>query len=68
MPELDVSRLGIISPTVLGGPNKIFIGGLHYHFTNSQVLELLQAFGKVKAFHLVKKLTGFKHQQRIRFC
>ena len=28
--------------------------GLHYHLTEEQVLELLQAFGKVKAFHLVK--------------
>jgi hypothetical protein len=28
--------------------------GLHYHLTEGQVLELLQAFGKVKAFHLVK--------------
>lgn len=53
-PVLDLSKLGIISPTVLDGPNKIFIGGLHYHLQDSQVLELLHAFGKVKAFHLVK--------------
>lgn len=54
IPVLDVSRLGIISGTVQDGPNKIFIGGLHYRLTEDQVLELLQAFGKVKAFHLVK--------------
>lgn len=54
IPQLDVSRLGIISGTVQDGPNKIFIGGLHYHLSEDQVLELLQAFGKVKAFHLVK--------------
>lgn len=54
LPELDVTRLGIVSNTVMDGPNKIFIGGLHYHLQDSQVLELLQAFGKVKAFHLVK--------------
>ena len=48
IPELDVSRLGIISGNVLDGPNKIFIGGLHYHLTEQQVLELLQAFGKIK--------------------
>lgn len=54
IPSLDVSRLGIISGTVQDGPNKIFIGGLHYHLTEDQVLELLQAFGKVKSFHLVK--------------
>ncbi|CAJ1915907.1 unnamed protein product [Cylindrotheca closterium] len=54
IPVLDVSRLGIVSGTVQDGPNKIFIGGLHYHLMEEQVLELLQAFGKVKAFHLVK--------------
>jgi splicing factor U2AF subunit len=54
LPNLDVSKLGMISGTVLDGPNKIFIGGLHYHFADAQVLELLGAFGKVKAFHLVK--------------
>jgi splicing factor U2AF 65 kDa subunit len=54
IPTLDVSKIGIISPTVLDGPNKIFIGGLHYYYTEPQVLELLRAFGKVKAFHLVK--------------
>jgi splicing factor U2AF subunit len=35
----------------LGAP---LVSGLHYHLTEDQVLELLQAFGKVKAFHLVK--------------
>eukprot|EP00521_Asterionellopsis_glacialis_P018581 CAMPEP_0195298430 /NCGR_PEP_ID=MMETSP0707-20130614/23442_1 /TAXON_ID=33640 /ORGANISM="Asterionellopsis glacialis, Strain CCMP134" /LENGTH=121 /DNA_ID=CAMNT_0040360537 /DNA_START=58 /DNA_END=419 /DNA_ORIENTATION=+ len=55
VPLLDVSRLGIISGTVNDGPNKIFIGGLHYHLMDDQVLELLAAFGKVRAFHLVKE-------------
>mmetsp|Transcript_541 Transcript_541/g.815 ORF Transcript_541/g.815 Transcript_541/m.815 type:complete len:559 (-) Transcript_541:424-2100(-) len=55
LPEMDVSKLGIISSTVPDGPHKIFIGGLHYHLTEEQVLELLGAFGKVKAFHLVKQ-------------
>lgn len=55
LPEIDVSTLGIISSTVPDGPDKIFIGGLHYHLTEDQVLELLGAFGKVKAFHLVKQ-------------
>jgi len=54
VPILDVSKLGIISSNVQDGPNKVFIGGLHYHLTETQVLELLQAFGKIKAFHLVK--------------
>lgn len=28
--------------------------GLHYHLTEPQIMTLLEAFGKVKAFHLVK--------------
>ena len=53
--KLDIARLGIVSPTVPDGPNKIFVGGLPYHLNESQVLELLGAFGPVKAFHLVKQ-------------
>jgi splicing factor U2AF subunit len=55
LPEMDVSKLGIISSSVQDGPDKIFIGGLHYNLTEEQVVELLSAFGKVKAFHLVKQ-------------
>ncbi|KAL3810175.1 hypothetical protein ACHAXA_001596 [Cyclostephanos tholiformis] len=54
-PRLDTARLGIVSSTVPDGPNKIFIGGLPYHLNEAQVLELLSAFGTVKAFHLVKQ-------------
>jgi len=52
--QFDVSKLGIVSGSVPDGPNKIFIGGLPYHLTEDQVMELLSAFGQVKAFHLVK--------------
>lgn len=52
--SLDTAKLGLVSSTVPDGPNKIFIGGLPYHLTESQVLELLGAFGSVRAFHLVK--------------
>jgi len=54
IPVLDVAKLGIIASTVNDGPNKIFIGGLHYHLVEAQVLELLQAFGRIQSFHLVK--------------
>ena len=54
LPKFDLSKLGIISSNVPDGPDKIFIGGLHYHLTDDQVLELLSAFGQVKAFNLVK--------------
>lgn len=54
MKQFDVSKLGIISTNVPDSPNKIFIGGLPYHLTDTDVLELLRAFGEVKAFNLVK--------------
>lgn len=52
--DFDVSKLGIVSGTVPDSKNKIFIGGLPYHLNEEQVMELLGAFGKIKAFHLVK--------------
>ncbi len=52
--QFNASKLGIISTTVPDSKNKIFIGGLPYHLTENEVLELLRAFGDVKAFHLVK--------------
>mmetsp|Transcript_42749 Transcript_42749/g.50011 ORF Transcript_42749/g.50011 Transcript_42749/m.50011 type:complete len:722 (+) Transcript_42749:179-2344(+) len=55
LPEFDVSKLGIVSGSVPDSPNKIFIGGLPYHLTESQVMELLSAFGAIRAFHLVKQ-------------
>ena len=58
LPSFDTSQLGIVSTTVPDGPDKIFIGGLHYHLTDDQVLELLEAFGPVKAFNLVKGELG----------
>jgi len=54
MNKFDVSKLGIVSSIVTDSPNKIFIGGLPYHLADAQVMELLEAFGKIKAFHLVK--------------
>jgi splicing factor U2AF subunit len=53
VPQLNVAKLGIIGKTVADGPNKVFVGGLHYHLMEDDVLELLKAFGPVKAFHLV---------------
>ena len=54
LPKFDVSKLGLVSSSVPDGPNKIFIGGLPYHLSDDQVMELLRAFGPIKAFHLVK--------------
>ena len=43
IPELDVSRLGIISGTVQDGPNKVFIGGKNHNrlFISIERIELL---------------------------
>lgn len=45
---------GVISSTVPNGPNKIYIGGLPSYLDEPQVIELLQAFGPLKGFNLVK--------------
>jgi len=51
---------GVISTNVADGPNKIYVGGLPAYLNEEQVKELLQAFGTLKSFNLVKDtLTGF---------
>ncbi|GMP74712.1 hypothetical protein CsSME_00032052 [Camellia sinensis var. sinensis] len=36
------------------GPDRIFVGGLPYYFTESQIRELLESFGPLRGFDLVK--------------
>lgn len=57
IPVLNLAALGIVSTTVNDGPGKVFIGGLPYHLNEEQVKELLQAFGPLRSFHLVKELN-----------
>lgn len=57
VPEFDLEKLDIISTSVTDGPGKLFIGGIPYHLTESQIKELLQAFGPLRAFHLVRDPT-----------
>ncbi|XP_059644537.1 splicing factor U2af large subunit B-like [Cornus florida] len=38
----------------LEGPFCIFVGGLPYHFTEAQIRDLLESFGPLQGFHLVK--------------
>lgn len=45
---------GAISNQVPDGPNKVFMGGLPYQLTESEIMELITPFGKLKSFHLVK--------------
>lgn len=46
---------GVVSTNVPDTPNKIFIGGLPSYLNDVQVMELLQSFGELRAFNLVKE-------------
>ncbi|KAJ1925784.1 hypothetical protein IWQ60_004347 [Tieghemiomyces parasiticus] len=56
------SELGSAAPLGSGGisshipnsPHKIYIGSIPRHITETQLIELLQSFGPLKGFHLVK--------------
>ena len=55
IPQLNLSVLGITgSSSAAMGPNKLFVGGLPYNLTDEQVMELMGAFGPIKAFHQVR--------------
>uniref|UniRef100_A0A2N9J4K6 Splicing factor U2af large subunit n=1 Tax=Fagus sylvatica TaxID=28930 RepID=A0A2N9J4K6_FAGSY len=60
-PHLNLAAVGL-TPGLIGGaegPDRIFVGGLPYYFTEAQIRELLQAFGPLRGFDLVKdKDTG----------
>lgn len=55
-PQLHVP--GVISTNVPDGPNKIYIGGLPTYLNEDQVIELLKAFGEVRAFNLVREANN----------
>jgi len=57
VPSVDLDeeyQEGVISPVVPDTPNKISIANLLVSLTDEQVIELLVAFGQLKAFVLVK--------------
>lgn len=57
VPSVDLDeeyQEGVISPVVPDTPNKIGISNLLMSLTDEQVIELLVAFGQLKAFVLVK--------------
>ncbi|KAF3451501.1 hypothetical protein FNV43_RR07596 [Rhamnella rubrinervis] len=60
-PHLNLAAVGL-TPGGMGGaegPDRIFVGGLPYYFTEEQIRELLQSFGPLRGFDLVKdKDTG----------
>ncbi|TFY67558.1 hypothetical protein EVG20_g3908 [Dentipellis fragilis] len=45
---------GVVSTNVPDSANKIFVGGLPSYLNEEQVMELLQSFGELKAFNLVR--------------
>jgi hypothetical protein len=47
-------ELGQIERSVPDGPSKVFCGGLPYSMSDKDIVELLQAFGKLRGFHLVR--------------
>ena len=65
--ETSVYVPGVVSTNVPDGPNKVFIGGLPPYFTEEQVKQLLQVFGELRAFNLVKDI-GSANSKGFSFC
>ncbi|XP_074302715.1 splicing factor U2af large subunit B-like isoform X2 [Silene latifolia] len=55
-PNLDLAAVGLTPGSAGGleGPDRIFVGGVPYYFTEVQVRELLESFGPLRGFDLVK--------------
>ncbi|KAL5715196.1 hypothetical protein ACHQM5_017053 [Ranunculus cassubicifolius] len=55
-PSLDLRAVGLTPGSAGGleGPDRIFVGGLPYYFTEGQIRELLETFGPLRGFDLVK--------------
>ncbi|XP_073129947.1 splicing factor U2af large subunit A-like isoform X2 [Henckelia pumila] len=55
-PNLNLAAVGLIPGSAGGleGPDRVFVGGLPYYFTESQIRELLESFGPLRGFDLVK--------------
>ncbi|XP_076895637.1 splicing factor U2af large subunit A-like isoform X2 [Bidens hawaiensis] len=55
-PNLNLAAVGLTPGSAGGleGPDRIFVGGLPYYFTEAQVRELLESFGALEGFDLVK--------------
>eukprot|EP00250_Pteridium_aquilinum_P016087 c22931_g3_i1 orf=132-1784(+) len=55
-PHLNLAAIGL-TPGIVGGadgPDKVFVGGLPYYLTEVQIKELLESFGPLRGFDLVK--------------
>ncbi|KAI3991547.1 hypothetical protein MKX01_013677 [Papaver californicum] len=59
--KLNLEAVGILQGSTGGieGSDRIFVGGLPYYVTEVQIRELLESFGPLRGFDLVKdKVTG----------
>ncbi|KAH7284730.1 hypothetical protein KP509_34G068300 [Ceratopteris richardii] len=55
-PNLNLAAIGL-TPGIIGGadgPDKVFVGGLPYYLNEVQIKELLESFGPLRGFDLVK--------------
>ncbi|KAK7270279.1 hypothetical protein RIF29_23304 [Crotalaria pallida] len=55
-PNLNLAAVGLIpgSACLLECPDRIFVGGLPYYCTENQIRELLETFGPLRGFDMVK--------------
>ncbi|XP_010254910.1 PREDICTED: splicing factor U2af large subunit B isoform X2 [Nelumbo nucifera] len=55
-PNLNLAAVGLTPGSAGGleGPDRVFVGGLPYYFTEAQIRELLESFGPLRGFDLVK--------------
>ncbi|XP_057950048.1 splicing factor U2af large subunit A-like isoform X2 [Malania oleifera] len=55
-PDLNLAAVGLKPGAISGadGPDRIFVGGLPYNLTEAQIRELLESFGPLRGFDLVK--------------
>ncbi|XP_078436719.1 splicing factor U2af large subunit A-like isoform X2 [Wolffia australiana] len=55
-PNLNLAAVGLTPGSAGGleGPDRIFVGGLPYYLTETQIRELLESFGPLRGFDLVK--------------
>lgn len=67
LPPKRIHVPGVVSTNVPDGPNKIYIGSIPTYLNEDQVMELLKAFGELRAFNLVKE-AGNGASKGFGFC
>jgi len=68
--KLNLSAVGLTAGSAGGGledPDRIFVGGLPYFYSEAQVRELLESFGPLRGFELVTD-RGTGNSKGYAFC